>query len=423
MLTVAGLVVSGAAVGTTLYRLLGNALGPKGPIDLQVYMHGAAAIRTGGTLYGPAFATGSALHLPFTYPPFAAIALVPFSYVAPGPLSWVWDVALVLILGGCVAVAFRPLCERAGTRLGRPFGPAFAIVVITSLALCARPVYDNLGYAQVDIVLMAACIFACTGRGSRPGRAVLVGLAAAIKVVPGIFIVYLVLTRRWRMAAAAVGSWAAATGLGFVLRPSDSVAYYGHLLWKPGRPGRPSSFLNQSAWGILERLHLGSFQFFAIAFVVGVFAVVGLSRSVSAWRRGDSVAGVVLVGLVGVLASPISWIHETVWLVPAVGLAVGDARHRARLAAGVVLAAAMIASLPYVGALALDPAQWYSQVLIDAYGLAAGMAVLVGLRSSVFAGPDLGPGDGPDLRPGGGRQVLGEIPKQRSASVPKAYAG
>lgn len=382
-LALAGLAVSAIAVGIPLDHLLGNALGSSGPVDLRVYMHGAAAIRADTTLYGSGFSVASPAGLPFTYPPFAAIALVPLSFVGLGLLAWLWEIVSVIALGGCVTVAFRPLLARSEAMLGRRFGRTLALVVITSLALLARPVYDDLSFGQVDMVLMVACMFACVSQRSRPGRAVLVGLAAAIKVVPGIFIVYLVLTRRWRMAGAALAAWAAATGLGFALRPAASVTYYGRLLWEPGRPGTPTSFLNQSVWGMVERLDLGPWKFPAIALAVSSLGVIGLARAVRAWRGGDPVAGVVLVGLVAVLASPISWIHETVWLIPAVGLLVGDGRFRQpyRLILGATVMVLMVASLPYVGN-ALDPSHWFAQVLMDTYGLTAAGLILVGLRSS-----------------------------------------
>lgn len=371
----AGLAVATVAIAITLYRLLNHGLGPAGPIDLRVYMQGAGAIRAGSTLYTPGFGAGAhAIHLPFTYPPFAAMVLVPASYIPLGLLDWIWVAALVTLLGGCVAICFRPLIARLRSHIGS----GLAVVMVTSLTLLARPAFDNLSFGQVDVALMAACIFACASRRSRSGRAVLVGLAAAIKVVPGIFIVYLVLTKRWRMAAAALGTWAVATGLGFALRPGASVAYYGHLLWKPGRPGPTVSYLNQSAWGIVERLDPGSLKLPIVALVVGVLGLVGLRRARRSWVQGDALVAAVMVGLVSVLASPISWIHETIWLVPSLGLVLGDARHRNRLGVALVIAGVMLASFPYLGGLALDPSQWYSQILIDTYGLIAAGLVLAG---------------------------------------------
>ncbi len=196
------------------------------------------------------------------------------------------------------------------------------------------------------------------------------------------------------MAWAAIGAWAGATALGFALRPQSSVLYYGHLLWEPGRPGSSTSFLNQSVWGMVERAHLGSLQLAAIALAVALLAVVGLGRAISAWRHGHTVAAAVLVGLVGVLASPISWIHELVWLVPAVGVLLGDARLAVRggllrrRVAALVLAGLLWASLPYVGHDLGHGA--LAQLLTDTYGLAAAALVLAGIGERGAAEGDRG---------------------------------
>jgi alpha-1,2-mannosyltransferase len=420
VLTLIGLAVAGVAIGITLHRLSLNDLGgPHGTFDLRVYMAGARAIRGGQNLYGAGFAATSPRGFPFTYPPFAAIVLVGLSYLGFAPLAWGWEVASFAVLAGCVSLAFRPL----RTRLGSPF----TIFVLSALALLARPVYDDLSLGQVDVLLMGAVMFACASRESRPWRATLVGVAAAIKVVPGIFIVYLLLARRWRMAWAAIGAWAGATALGFALRPHSSVLYYGHLLWEPSRPGASTSFLNQSVWGMVERAHLGSLQFGVIALAVGILAVVGLARAVSAWRQGHTVAAAVLVGLVGVLASPISWIHETVWLVPAVGVLLGDARLRVRgglprrRVAALVLAGLLWASLPYVGH-GLGHGS-LAQLLMDTYGLAAAVLVLAGIGERVPAkedGTDVMSVAGPDREAavGQGTERVGGVTTLDQAPAP-----
>ena len=52
-------------------------------------------------------------------------------------------------------------------------------------------------------------------------------------------------------------------------------------------------------------------------------AAVGLTRALRATRRGDPVAGATLTGLTAMMVSPVSWIHATVWLIPALGVLVG----------------------------------------------------------------------------------------------------
>jgi alpha-1,2-mannosyltransferase len=53
-----------------------------------------------------------------------------------------------------------------------------------------------------------------------------VGLAAAVKLTPLLFVVYLAATRRWRAAAAALATFVAAAGLGFLFAPADSVTFW-----------------------------------------------------------------------------------------------------------------------------------------------------------------------------------------------------
>ena len=46
-------------------------------------------------------------------------------------------------------------------------------------------------FGQVDMVLLAMAVADCAARAPRWPRGALVGLATAIKLVPGVFIVYL----------------------------------------------------------------------------------------------------------------------------------------------------------------------------------------------------------------------------------------
>ena len=81
--------------------------------------------------------------------------------------------------------------------------------------------------------------------------------------------------------------------------------------------------------------------------------------------------GIALVALVGVLVSPVSWIHHLVWIVPVLAVLVGDATDRRRVRLAVVVAALFTLRLPYLG----DniPRGWHlgwiAAVLRDSYGL------------------------------------------------------
>ena len=57
-------------------------------IDLEVYRLGVATWLAGGDMYGPLPATVSGLALPFIYPPFAAMVLLPLE-VLPWTAAWI----------------------------------------------------------------------------------------------------------------------------------------------------------------------------------------------------------------------------------------------------------------------------------------------------------------------------------------------
>ena len=61
-------------------------------IDLEVYRNGVQAWLAGGDLYGPLPETSARIALPFIYPPFAALLLVPLAVVS-------WTAAWVSLLG------------------------------------------------------------------------------------------------------------------------------------------------------------------------------------------------------------------------------------------------------------------------------------------------------------------------------------
>jgi alpha-1,2-mannosyltransferase len=74
--------------------------------------------------------------------------------------------------------------------------------------------------------------------------------------------------------------------------------------------------------------------------------VIGLRRAREAHLAGDELAAVSLVALAGVLASPISWIHHAVWIVPVSGVLLGDGRARGRWIAWAATMLVFLADVP-----------------------------------------------------------------------------
>jgi alpha-1,2-mannosyltransferase len=313
-----------------------------GASDLAVYRHGASSLLHGRSLYAPSFAAGTAGHLPFTYPPFASIAALPLLPLPQGLTAELWGVATIAMLAWCVRVAFRPLVERD------PGRSDLTLAVMAAAFLATRPVYDHLADGQVDILLMTLCLADTVTVRPRWPRGLLVGIAAAIKLVPGIFIPYLWITGRRRAAGVAAGTFLICTAIAALADVGDSHRYWTHLVFDTERPGRTAGYKNQSLRGILLRVLAPQGRPFLLAAAAGAIVVLGLARARRATSRGDLLAGATLVGLTGVLASPVSWIHSTVWIIPALGVLVGALANRVRVWSGVVIALALFAGLPYL---------------------------------------------------------------------------
>jgi alpha-1,2-mannosyltransferase len=278
--------------------------------DLGVYRGAVQHWMNGGSLY--------AYHRPhshygFTYPPFAALTMTPAVLVGAHGAEVIATTASALVVGATTWWLVAPVARRAG------WTPWFAVGLALPLVFLMEPVRDTMGFGQVNLFLVALVLadVAALGRG-RPWAGVGIGLATAVKLTPGVFVLYLLLTRRWRAAATAAGTFAAASLVALAVDPRTSVQYWTTTLWETDRVGRLDKTSNQSILGVLARLDLPSQpgRRLWLVLVVAVLAVA-LWRAVRAHRRGDELAGITLTGLAGCLVSPISWTHHLYWVVPA----------------------------------------------------------------------------------------------------------
>ena len=164
------------------------------PYDIGVYQRGGWAMLLGADPYPPYIPKGDA---PFTYPPFAGWLITPLVLFPETLLAWLWSFASIALL----AWVIRRTLLLAPSLAAQPNGPRTTTIVISSLALATitDPVWDHLAFGQIDIALMAACLYDLLGpRDPTRTRAIpqgaLIGLAAAVKLTPAIFVVYLLLT-------------------------------------------------------------------------------------------------------------------------------------------------------------------------------------------------------------------------------------
>jgi alpha-1,2-mannosyltransferase len=213
-------------------------------VDIQVYRMGGAAVLHGEDLYRLRLGV-----LPFTYPPFAAVALTALAAVPPAA-------AVVLLTGANVAAL--PVTLYLASRLSRsgepgpPGGSAPAVALaVGAAAIWLDPARAALGYGQVDILLAATVLYDLTLPGTSRWKGAAIGLAAGIKLTPAIFVAYLLLTRRYRAAATAAAVFAATVAAGFAAIPASSAWYWAGEFASPGHVSPVQDPENQCLLGVL----------------------------------------------------------------------------------------------------------------------------------------------------------------------------
>ncbi|TDB74370.1 glycosyltransferase 87 family protein [Micromonospora sp. KC721] len=284
-------------------------------LDLKIYMRAVDWWRAGNPLYDYVQPDRVQGELYFTYPPFSALLLWPFGLLRLGAVVTVFTALTAL----GVVVTTRWLVAPVIARHGLP--RVFTLVVAVLLVFAAESTRETITFGQINMLLvvlvLADLLFAVPQ--ARRWAGVGVGLATALKLFPGIFIVYLLVTRRWRAAAVASATAAAATLLAAAVAPRDSWRFWTHELWATNRVGRTDYTGNQSLFGLLSRIEVPAApnRLLWLALVAVVLGY-GLHRAARAVRAGDELTGLTLTGLVGGLISPITWTHHIYWFIPAV---------------------------------------------------------------------------------------------------------
>jgi len=276
--------------------------------DLQVYRWGGLLARRSGPLYAAKF-RGT---LSFTYPPVAAAV---FELLSAVPMLAVKQFVIAVSVLALFASAWLAW---GGAGVRAPWARAAVALAVTDIALCTDPVQQTIDLGQVNLVLMAVVLADLLSRDDRWWRGAGVGLAAGIKLSPGIFIVYLLVTRRFRAAGVAIAVFALTIAAGFAVLPGQSRQYWlGGLFLDAGRPGPVIYASNQSLLGAIARLGGGSrgaLPYWLAAAVV--VAACGLLAAAWAHRRGRELAAVSVCAVTGLLVEPVSWDHHWVWIVP-----------------------------------------------------------------------------------------------------------
>jgi alpha-1,2-mannosyltransferase len=258
--------------------------------------------------------------LPF-YLPVVPLVLAPLSAFGQAPAALIWAALQVAALG----YSLRSL-RRWGAEPGQAYGPAVPFVVTVLLALPA--INEATRFNQVSyfvLVLVLAGMTALEARRSWLAGVLLAG-AVLLKLLPGIFLVWLLLKRRWQAAGALV---AATVVIGLVpclvvFGPAETWTYH-QQWWEHNRPGQATRFArsedatvhfidrrNQSMQEVVARLTWPEHPRAA------AWQPVELSESAGRW---------VALGVLGGLFAGFVWWTRRSWDVLSLG------RRRAEMAA------------------------------------------------------------------------------------------
>lgn len=307
------LIVPGAmlfVVGLGAFLLLKRAVGFDS-YDLEVYLTGGDNFMQGLAVYDVQLhGTGTY----FIYPPITLLMFGPLSVLPFAVVEAMLFGLGVVALWAVVWLTFRMLGFRPGAGL---IGASLGVL---GCALWLHPVNGTLDVGQINILLMFLVVadFAVGTRFPRLAG-ILIGVATAIKITPAIFILYLLLTRRFRAALNATLTFSALTGLGFLVAPSESAKFwFGGMIADTARllgPIPVGDVSNQSINGIASRFFgdSGGVVWLVLALAIGIG---GLAVAVKADRCGDPVAGMLACAITGLLISPVSWHEHWIWMVP-----------------------------------------------------------------------------------------------------------
>jgi alpha-1,2-mannosyltransferase len=305
---VAGAVAFVTALALYLANLLGHPLQQILDLtDLRLYVAaGQVAQHAPAALYQWQFELG----MRFTYTPFAALLFTGAGHLPWAVLAWLMTGASVLALGLAVWLTLGALGWQGRRRLG-------CAMAVTAAGFWTEPVQRVLHWGQIDLLLMALVVWDLCQDDQRRWKGAGIGLAAGIKLVPLIFIPYLVITGRIRQAAVAMATFAVLAAAGFAALPQASAQWwFGPAFLHVGRAGFAGFLANQSLLAEFTR-EIGSVAaatplWLVTATVVGV---TGLAAAAFWHRSGRPVYGWLTCALTALLVSPVSWDHHWVWIV------------------------------------------------------------------------------------------------------------
>jgi alpha-1,2-mannosyltransferase len=304
-LVVLGLMSAAGALGVAIAEASGR------QVDFDVYRMGAAHV-LGQHLYEVRL---TQLNLHFTYPPFAALLFWPFTELPVHVGQLVWSLLNLVMLAALTAVSIRAV---------RPQWPhqrtwATAALVLFPVLLLS-PDLSTLDFGQVNfliallVLLDLTCVIRMRSHTLPCG--VLLGVAAALKLTPLIFIPFLLATRQFRAGATALGTFLLCSLGTVAITPHSSLLYWSKEILNANRSGNLLYISDQNLHSALQRMMAAPPPPLLLDSLTLLSAVGGLAVATWAYRTSSPMLGILLCAATGLIISPVSWSHHYVWIVP-----------------------------------------------------------------------------------------------------------
>lgn len=280
--------------------------------DLDVYVAGGRAV-----VDGLALDVVSAHGLPFTYPPFAAVCFAPLALMPVELVRVLVTAASVTALVAVVVVVARQLRLRA-----------LPVTVVLIMSLSIEPVARTLLLGQINVLLMMLVVVDLMVVPAR-WRGILLGLATGVKLVPGAFVLVLLVRRDRASCARWLVTVFATVVVGALPRLGDSVSFFSDGILDLGLGDEVMGVDNQSLAAVAMRATGVAplpTAVSALLLLVVLGAGAWCADRIPAEEPGREVRQMMIIAIAALLASPVSWTHHWVWMT-AVGLALVHGRH------------------------------------------------------------------------------------------------
>jgi hypothetical protein len=231
------------------------------------------------------------INAPYVYPPLFAILVMPFTALSCLPAALVWN-SLNIVFLLISLVLLQHLWPQKTANLALWCGAS----------LFALPLFMGLGYGQIHVLVLCGLVLAlwCLRKGHPIAAGSVLAVISMIQVIPGLFLVYFLLQRQWKVAASMIVTGLLCVGVILLVTGPQSI-----LEWVASN--QASYAHDTGVWNGSFLIHAGAW--FPLV-VTGVYVVTLLRQ------RMDLTRGYLWTIAMLFLLSPVVWLYFLIWLLP-----------------------------------------------------------------------------------------------------------